>query len=218
MEAVKRIVVADGLERVSLREVAAEAGLAVGSVRHYFETSAELLVHAFEAVVDGVLARLSAPGGDVAGTGGDLAGTGGDFAGAGGDFAGEEAVVAQVCQLLPLDADRAVDLCVWTEFRLAARTRPELESTAERSHRGIAALLGRSLLALRPGLGQDDLVREAERLLATVEGLGLHAMLHGRWLDAALCTDVLRAQVASIGRDREGMWPLWAEGAAAGIH
>jgi hypothetical protein len=56
-------------------------------------------------------------------------------------------------------------------------------------------------------------VREAERLLATVEGLGLHAMLHGRWLDADLCMDVLRAQVASIGLASAG-----AAGAAAGIH
>ncbi|WP_369044943.1 hypothetical protein [Sinomonas sp. P10A9] len=39
----------------------------------------------------------------------------------------------------------------------------------------------------------------AERLLAAVEGLGLHAMLQSRWLDAQLCVDVVRAQVSSIG-------------------
>ena len=36
VEAVFRIIAADGLERASLREVADEAELAVGSVRHYF--------------------------------------------------------------------------------------------------------------------------------------------------------------------------------------
>lgn len=194
VEAVKRIVVADGLGRVSLREVAAEAGLVVGSVRHYFATSAQLAAHAFEAVTDGVLARLEA-------------------AAAEPSAVTDEVVVAQLCQLLPLDEGRAVDLCVWTEFKLAARTRPELGAEAERSHRAVAATLGRALVRLRPGLGQEDLVREAERLLATVEGLGLHAMLHGRWLDADLCTDVLRAQVASIGLAGAG-----APGAAAGIH
>lgn len=188
VDSVKRIVVADGLERVSLREVAAEAGLVVGSVRHYFASSSELLVHSFEAVVDGVLARLSSAATDVRTTVGEV-----------GRRAAEEAVVAHVCQLLPLDEERAVDLCVWTEFRLAARTRPEFAATAERSHRAVAAAIGRQIRALDPDLGSEDLVREAERLLAAVEGLGLHAMLQGRWLDAQLCHDVVRAQVSSIG-------------------
>lgn len=182
VESVKRIVVADGLGRVSLREVAEEAGLVVGSVRHYFASSAELLEHSFGSVVDAVLARVAAAGPDSGTT----------------SWPGDEGVVAQLCQLLPLDGERAVDLCVWTEFKLAARTRPELEATAGRSHRAVAAAVGRSLMAVRPGLGADGLVREAERLLATVEGLGLHAMLQGRWLDAQLCLDVLRAQVAGI--------------------
>lgn len=179
-DSVKRIVVADGLERVSLREVAAEAGLVVGSVRHYFASSTELLVFAFESVVDAVLARLSAAAGTAA------PGT-------------HDGVVAQLSQLLPLDEERAVDLCVWTEFKLAARTRPELEPTAERSHRAVAAAVGQMLSALRPALGAADLVVEAERLLATVEGLGLHAMLQGRWLDAQLCREVLDAQVRGAG-------------------
>lgn len=182
VDSVKRIIVADGLDRVSLREVATEAGLVVGSVRHYFASSAELLAFSFEAVVDAVLARLreSAPG-------------------PGGAAVHQEAVVAQLCQLLPLDEERAVDLCAWTEFKLAARTRPELEATAERSHRAVAAEVGRTLRELHPSLGPDELVVEAERLLATVEGLGLHAMLQGRWLDARLCLDVIRAQVAGVG-------------------
>jgi AcrR family transcriptional regulator len=194
VEAVKRIVVADGLGRVSLREVATEAGLVVGSVRHYFGSSAELAAHAFEAVSGAVLSRF-------------------ERAVAHPGVVGAEGLVAQLCQLIPLDEARAVDLCVWTEFKLAARTRPELEAAAERSHRALAAALGRALVDLRPGLSRDELVREAERLLATVEGLGLHAMLHGRWLDADLCMDVLRAQVASIGLASAG-----AAGAAAGIH
>jgi AcrR family transcriptional regulator len=180
VDSVKRIVVADGLERVSLREVAAEAGLVVGSVRHYFASSTELLVFAFESVVDAVLERLRAAAGTAA------PGT-------------HDGVVAQLSQLLPLDEERAVDLCVWTEFKLAARTRPELEPTAERSHRAVAAAVGQMLSALRPGLGAADLVIEAERLLATVEGLGLHAMLQGRWLDAQLCREVLAAQVRGAG-------------------
>src|SRR5687767_9766745 len=60
VEAVFRIIAADGLERASLREVADEAELAVGSVRHYFASSDELLTHSFGVVVDRVVGRLTA--------------------------------------------------------------------------------------------------------------------------------------------------------------
>ena len=53
-----RIIATDGLERASLREVADEAGLAVGSVRHYFASSEDLLAYSFAAVSDRILARL----------------------------------------------------------------------------------------------------------------------------------------------------------------
>jgi AcrR family transcriptional regulator len=172
VEAVKRIVAADGLARVSLREVAAEAGLVVGSVRHYFETAEELRVHAFGAVADAVARRAEA----------------------------ETDVVAQLCQLLPLDLERAMDLCVFGAFRLAARTDESLLPVADAAHARIAAVVGRSVSSALPGAAQNELVTEAERLLATVEGLSLHALVHGRWLDAELCLEVVRAQVATLGR------------------
>ena len=48
--AVWRIVVRDGVSAVSIRDVAAEAGLAVGSVRHVFATKAELLEYSMALV------------------------------------------------------------------------------------------------------------------------------------------------------------------------
>ncbi|MDQ4503364.1 TetR family transcriptional regulator C-terminal domain-containing protein [Sinomonas sp. ASV322] len=172
VEAVKRIVAADGLARVSLREVAAEAGLVVGSVRHYFDTAEELRVHALEAVADDVAGRVEA----------------------------EADLVAQLCQLLPLDEARAVDLCVLTAFRLAARTDAALLPVADAAHARVAAVVGRSVRAALPDVEPHELVAEAERLLATVEGLALHALVHGRWLDADLCLAVVVAQAATLGR------------------
>ncbi|KHL01629.1 TetR/AcrR family transcriptional regulator [Sinomonas humi] len=172
VEAVKRIVAADGLARVSLREVAAEAGLVVGSVRHYFETAEDLRVHAFESVADDVVRRVE----------------------------DADDVVAQLCQLLPLDVERAVDLCVFSAFRFAARTDESLLEVADSAHARIAAAVGRSVLAVLPEMAPHELVAEAERLLATAEGLSLHALVHGRWLDAELCVAVVRAQADTLGR------------------
>lgn len=189
VEAVFRIVATDGLERASLREVADEAGLAVGSVRHYFASSEELLTHSFAVVVDRVLARLMAAderlGALVPGT-----------------AAHHEAVLTLLGEFLPLDEERAVDACVWLAFKNAARTKPYLAPEADRSHRAVAAIVGRLVLALSaPAAGQDAqhaLVTEAERLLATLDGLTMHALLQPEWMTARMCTDVLEAHLAGL--------------------
>lgn len=45
-EAIFTVVVRDGLAHASLRVIAQEAGLAIGSVRHYFTDSGEMIVFA----------------------------------------------------------------------------------------------------------------------------------------------------------------------------
>lgn len=57
-EAVCRLAARDGLERVSLRTVAREAGISMGLVQHYFTTKDEMLVFAFRVMSEGVQRRL----------------------------------------------------------------------------------------------------------------------------------------------------------------
>src|SRR6478752_7338467 len=138
VEAVFRIVAADGLERASLREVADEAQLAVGSVRHYFASSDELLSHAFAVAVDRIVSRLTAAEFRLA----DLPP---------GAAEHHSAVLALLGEFLPLDEDRAVDACVWMAFKNAARTKPFLAAEADRSHRAVAAVVGALILGLAAG-------------------------------------------------------------------
>jgi DNA-binding transcriptional regulator YbjK len=58
-EAVLRVVRRDGLEQASVRNVAREAGLSMGSLRHYFASQSELMVFAFRTVVDRIESRLA---------------------------------------------------------------------------------------------------------------------------------------------------------------
>ncbi|WP_158612966.1 TetR/AcrR family transcriptional regulator [Nocardiopsis sp. Huas11] len=51
-EAVCSLVSARGLEAVSLRDVAAEAGISMGRVQHYFRTKDEMLLFVLEYVAD----------------------------------------------------------------------------------------------------------------------------------------------------------------------
>lgn len=186
VEAVLRIIAVDGLERASLREVADEAGLAVGSVRHYFASSEELLDYTFGAVVDRVVARLAEalPVVQAAASSREQ----------------RAASISLLGRLLPLDEERAVDLCAWISFRNAARIKPFLAATAVRSHREVAVVVGQVIAGLVPADQTDDvLVLEAERLLATLDGLCLHALLQPEWLTAAMCTDILERHLAGLG-------------------
>jgi AcrR family transcriptional regulator len=192
VEAVFRIIAADGLERASLREVADEAGLAVGSVRHYFSSSDELLAHSFGVVVDRVTGRLEQARDHLMQL-------------VPGTAEHRDGVLTLLGQFLPLDEERAVDACVWMAFKNAARIRPFLAGEADRSHRAVAAVIGWLIMELRApeesendGDGQQSLVTEAERLLATLDGLTMHALLQPVWMNADMCRDVLASHLQSL--------------------
>jgi AcrR family transcriptional regulator len=191
VEAVFRIVAADGLERASLREVADEAELAVGSVRHYFASSDELLTHSFGVVVDRIVGRLTAADERLAET-------------QPGTPEHHQGVLTLLGELLPLDDERAVDACVWMAFKNAARTKPFLAAEADRSHRAVAAIVGRLVMEVSSAantgtVDQQRLVTEAERLLATLDGLTMHALLQPEWMTAQMCGDVLESHLSGLG-------------------
>ncbi|WP_423181915.1 TetR/AcrR family transcriptional regulator [Arthrobacter sp. NyZ413] len=189
VDAVFRIIASDGLERASLREVAEEADLAVGSVRHYFASSDDLLVHSFAVVIDRIVGRLE----DAFATVESVERDSPDH---------DRAVLTLLGQFLPLDEELAVDSCVWMAFRHAARIKPVLAEEAGRSHRAVAAVVGRLVMRMMPdgGTSQERLVTEAERLLATMDGLCMHALLQPEWMTAEVCGDVLQAHLATLGR------------------
>ncbi|MEC5179056.1 TetR/AcrR family transcriptional regulator [Arthrobacter sp. CG_A4] len=203
VEAVFRIIAADGLERASLREVADEADLAVGSVRHYFASSDELLAHSFGVVVDRIVSRLTVADERLGGL--DP-----------GTPEHHQGVLTLLGEFLPLDDERAVDACVWMAFKSAARTKPFLASEADRSHRAVAAIVGGLILVLSRADGgsgggsgaqsvdQQRLVTEAERLLATLDGLTMHALLQPEWMTARMCRDVLESHLAGLNSHPPG--------------
>jgi AcrR family transcriptional regulator len=197
VEAVFRIVAADGLERASLREVADEAELAVGSVRHYFASSDELLMHSFGVVVDRIVGRLTAADERLAEA-------------RPGTPEHHQGVLTLLGEFLPLDDERAVDACVWMAFKNAARTKPFLAPEADRSHRAVAAIVGRLVLEVASAadtdaaMDQQRLVTEAERLLATLDGLTMHALLQPEWMTAQMCSDVLESHLSGLASSAGG--------------
>ncbi|WP_158884601.1 TetR/AcrR family transcriptional regulator [Amycolatopsis anabasis] len=184
-EAVYRVVARDGLEQASLRNVAAEAGLAIGSVRHYFVGHEELMVFAMRALSDRVGKRLLAHVERL------------------GDPAADRRRLTEdlLAELLPLDENRREETVVWLAFTAAARTRPELRPLADESFDGVRALVRRVLLGIHARgrlLGGLDLELETERFAALLDGLAHDAVSHPDRMPSELIRRVLRRHLDSL--------------------
>ncbi|AIY19385.1 TetR family transcriptional regulator [Pimelobacter simplex] len=157
-EAVWRLVLREGVGAVSLRTVAAEAGLVLGSLRHSFPTKAELLAFAMGLAHERAAARVARHDAEPD---------------------PRRRVDGALHELLPLDDERTVEMRVHLALMAEGPRHAELTALSDAAHDAIAGLCRRCLHELREaGLvaGRRDLAREAVALHALVDGLALHAM------------------------------------------
>lgn len=149
------------------------AGLALGSVRHYFDNQGELMVFAFrvnsERIHVRALDKLEALEEEPLPT----------------DTSGLIEKCALVLEeLLPLDEARRADAVVHMEFMLDARTNAGLAEAAQDDYRATGAVVGRVVLQLMGSpLAAESLVPvdEAERLIGLLDGLSLRMVLQPDW-------------------------------------
>lgn len=189
VDALFRVVVRDGLQHASLRAVADEARLNIGSVRHYFASQQELMRFAMSSMLDRVSDRLRRRV----------------------DEMGDPTTLTRpqrrhhraglFAELLPLDDQRRAEVTVFLEFTVAARTQPGLADLAHKSATSTRVLVRRVLTemnnnaALRPDL---DIETETERLTALLDGLSHTGVLCPELLSADTCLTVLRAHLAEL--------------------
>lgn len=172
----------DGVGAVSVRSVAAEAGLSVGSMRHTAASQADLVAFAMEAVAERVAARVATR---VAGWRAERPPTLDDLT----DLCGE---------VLPLDAERLAEAAVWLELVTLARTDERLGRVSAEAHEGLRRLAERVVAALRPAAGPTRREEEAVHLHALLDGLALHAVLHPGLVDPGSMAAVVRAHLAGL--------------------
>jgi AcrR family transcriptional regulator len=158
-EAVWTVIRRDGLERASVRNVAREAGLAMGSLRHYFATQAELLCFAMQLVGDRARARIAAlePAADA-----------------------RRAAEQLLHELVPLDDERRAEAEVWLAFTGRALVDPQQQAIYEQIHDQLNGACTSAVSLLdEAGLTAKglDLALEASRLHALLDGLALHAVM-----------------------------------------
>ncbi|MFG2227498.1 TetR/AcrR family transcriptional regulator [Streptomyces sp. NPDC048644] len=189
VDALFRIVVRDGLQRASLRAVADEAGLNIGSVRHYFASQQELMRFAMESMLERVSERLLRHVEEIGGLAGHPRPEQYDLA------------AGLLAELLPLDDLRRAEVTVFLDFTAAARTDPAFADLSRKAATGTRGLVRRVLTRLADdgALGQGrDLPAETERLAALIDGLGLTAVLHPTVVTPQTCTEALRNHLSEL--------------------
>jgi AcrR family transcriptional regulator len=179
-EAAWRVLSTRGVGALSVRTVAAEAGLATGSLRRAFPTQDALLVFSLELVARRVRERIDA-----------LDRTAPPPA----------PQTAVLLELLPLDAGRRLEMEVFLHLGSLAVGGGALRQVYDTAHRELAEGTARVLGSLveagwaRPDL---DLPVESRRLHALVDGLALHLVRQDAGAPTDWAPDVLTAHLHSL--------------------
>lgn len=160
-EAVWRLILREGVGAVSIREVAAEAGLSTGSVRHVFPSKSALLGYSMRLIHERAAERAASHV-DVTEV--------------------RKSALAILCEFLPLDDLRRCEMLVNLALIAESPGDPELGAIAADAQIAfrtgctniVRGLSGSGLVA-----AGRDLSVEAARLHALVDGLAMHALVGG---------------------------------------
>lgn len=153
-DALMQLAAARGLQEVSLRHVAAQAGVSTGMVQHYFRTKDEMMTFALGMVMDRIRERSQA----------ELA-----------PAPPRELVRGLLLQVLPLDETRRLENHVVLAFLTYAAVKPSIASGVREAAAQMRSFLADQLRAAGPADGVDP-ERAAAGLLALVDGLGLQLL------------------------------------------
>ncbi|WP_413366789.1 TetR/AcrR family transcriptional regulator [Lysinibacillus sp. 3P01SB] len=171
-EATWQVILEKGMEGATVRNIAKEAGLSLGALRHYFSNQDELLVYAMNLVTENVNQRI----GEVLKE----------------DMPIQEQVLKVLLQTLPIEQQSMLEMEVWFAYVASVKHKNE-----ERNIPFNALLTGMEKIIhvlsefgfLKEGV---DLDMEIERLYAVVDGLAVHALFESKRLDR---TRVIRTLV-----------------------
>ncbi len=169
----------DGLEHCTVRNVAKEAGLSAGSMRHYFPQQSELFIYSMRLVANRVKTRIESM-----------------------TFNGTPAenVKQLLFQLMPLDEERKLEMEAWYAFTAKSLSDPELKPLRKEMNEGIYSACKSAVEMLvntgaKPGI---DVLKETEHLYALVDGLALHLIMAPERLTAEMIDSVLAGYLRSL--------------------
>lgn len=168
------IIKTEGIEKASIRRVAAEAGMSTGALRHYFSTQDELLLFITEYYVAQGKERTN----DMSWSKDPLV-----------------AVKEILLELVPVDQEKQTETGVWLVFAIRSLTSVTLRNKKDELTDGEYILMKALLdILLQAGLLAEDIDMDIEtlRLSALIEGLSIHALLRPDMFTSEKIEQVIR--------------------------
>lgn len=171
-EAVCLLADEQGMDGVTLRDVATRAGISMGAVQRCFRTKDEMLLFALNHVGERVTERLRA------------------------GMHGPDALAHAATEIALLDDVRRIEAGVWLAFAARAAVSPPLAETLRHHYDALDTLIERLMTAA----GIPDARHEARTLLALADGLTTHVLV-GR-LDADAAAQLLSSHLDRLHQQR----------------
>ncbi len=162
-QAVWAVIAERGIEGVTLRCVAAEAGVSVGRIQHYHASREELVRDSCRELLKAATQRFEAAG----------------------DATPVERLRRLILGRIPTTPEFAIGTSIWLAYEAKSVDDPVIAELVQRGHAGgvreTAALLGEC--------GVTDASSVALRLMATAEGLAIRVLVGG--LEPRAATELL---------------------------
>ena len=177
-QAMWRVILDKGMEGATVRNIAEEAGLSLGALRHYFSTQDDLLVYAMTLVQERASTRIEAV--------------------LKNELPPKEMVLAVLYEIVPINEETRAEMEVWFAFVAYVNHRKEeLPIPDDGIWAGVQKVMHylQATSLLKVGL---DLDLESERLYSLIDGIAIHAMLEPERLDAERVRKTIRYHIDSI--------------------
>jgi AcrR family transcriptional regulator len=181
-EATWRVIMRDGMEKATVRNIAREAGVSVGSLRHYFSSQSELLAFSMKLVSERVKKRIK---------------------GIVFSCPPLEGMKRLIRELLPLEEETRKEMEVWFAFNQKALWDPDLQPLSNQVYhelRSAIELIIETLIKLELAKPNLDVEIEVERLYALIDGLAMHGIMQPNHLTTEMIESIVDHHLRSICR------------------
>ncbi|MFD2083172.1 TetR/AcrR family transcriptional regulator [Actinopolymorpha cephalotaxi] len=196
LAALMEIIAERGLDQATIREVAAGAGVSIGTVQYYCRSKDEMLQMAFEHVCEQILGRIR----QIEGSGPGAAGGPDRTRGAGqGDRQVGPVLRRALLEFLPLDDRRRAEARVYLAFAARAAVSPDLAQVQQTMMADLRAMCAAAFqLAVDRGQAHAGLVpaRAAAATTVMVDGLLLHLLTDPAGMPAKTATGIVDDHLA----------------------
>lgn len=178
-----RVLYRDGIDGVTVRSVAEEAGLSKATLAHYFAGQNDLLLFAMSESIDKTATQLRGSKLESA------------------DF---NQFVAAVCQIVPTTPARRMQSEIWLGVVARSQSDPELRASLAEINANVRDGIA-ELLTLMLGRGyisaERNIAGEAQQLHALIDGLTLHTLTDPSAVSGTAIKEIIRHHLSDLSLD-----------------